>query len=86
MGNAQPNANQPKEEGKAPQPLSRNDIIQSYEANGMLNDNFAKIKNSLKFLYKNNFVSLTFVIYLYNSLGRHKRLLHPNELEAIHHK
>jgi hypothetical protein len=28
---------------------------------GLSNDNFSKIKQSLKYLYKNNFTSLTFV-------------------------
>lgn len=30
---------------------------------GLNNDNFSRIKQSLKYLYKNNFTSLTFVKY-----------------------
>jgi hypothetical protein len=39
-------------------PNSRTDI--SYENQNISNDNLGRIKNSLKFLHKNNFVSLTF--------------------------
>lgn len=43
--------------------VQRADI--NYESNFYnVNDNLARIKNSLKFLYKNNFTSLTFVNFI----------------------
>lgn len=42
------------------QPPTNNRYEVNYESSAYVNEEFAKIKQSLKFLYKNNFVSLTF--------------------------
>jgi hypothetical protein len=47
---------------------NRNFPSLDYQENSVMslnNDNFSKIKQSLKYLYKNNFTSLTFVNFKY---------------------
>ena len=47
---------------------NRNFPAIDYQENSVMslnNDNFSKIKQSLKYLYKNNFTSLTFVNFNY---------------------
>lgn len=82
-----PAASKKNEEVKR-QPTSTRSIVESsqYESNNALysNDSMTRIKQSLKFLYKNNFVSLTFVKSDHNIPGGHKRLLHSDELATVH--
>jgi hypothetical protein len=77
MGGTQPKPREAKPENK----LQGQPRVSGYESN---TSEFGKIKHTLKYLHKNNFVSLTYVLFI-NS-GRLECILHPTDLEELHNK
>ena len=77
MGGTQPKPREQKQENR----MANQARPSGYDSN---TSEFGKIKHTLKYLHKNNFVSLTYVINI--NKGRPECILHPTRLEKLYYK
>jgi hypothetical protein len=77
MGGTQPKPREQRQENR----MANQARPSGYDSN---TSEFGKIKHTLKYLHKNNFVSLTYVKF--TNIGRLKCILYSTSLEKLYYK